>query len=156
MTAPAEVILTDDRGRGPLGHPRTPYMRFEDEDGVITLHPIPTDVTRAEALMWKRNPREAARIASSLNAAREAIRRLIAAAPYRDDSDDPDLAGGSGSRWARRHLYRIGDDSTVPPEVAAFTIWIDTSRSRWWLTWSRDPHRAGRLLIHSLVPEPAN
>jgi hypothetical protein len=44
-------------------------MRFEDEDGVITLHPIPTDVTRAEALMWKRNPREAARIASSLNAA---------------------------------------------------------------------------------------
>ena len=48
---------TDDRGRGPLGHPRTPYMRLEDEDGVITLHPIPTDVTRAEALMWKRNPR---------------------------------------------------------------------------------------------------
>lgn len=44
-------------------------MRFEDEDGVITLHPIPTDVTRAEALMWKRNPRGAARIASSLNAA---------------------------------------------------------------------------------------
>jgi hypothetical protein len=44
-------------------------MRFEDEDGVITLHPIPTDVTRAEAIMWKRNPREAARIASSLNAA---------------------------------------------------------------------------------------
>lgn len=69
MTVPAEVIITDDRGRGPLGHPRTPYMRFEDEDGVITLHPIPTDVTRAEALMWKRNPREAARIASSLNAA---------------------------------------------------------------------------------------
>jgi hypothetical protein len=69
MTALAEVILTDDRGRGPLGHPRTPYLRFEDEDGVITLHPIPTDVTRAEALMWKRNPREAARIASSLNAA---------------------------------------------------------------------------------------
>ena len=69
MTTPAEVILTDDRGRGPLGHPRTPYIRFEDEDGVITLHPIPTDVTRAEALMWKRNPREAARIASSLNAA---------------------------------------------------------------------------------------
>lgn len=71
MTAPAEVILTDDRGRGPLGHPRTPYMRLEDEDGVITLHPLPTDVTRAEALMWKRNPREAARIASSLNAASE-------------------------------------------------------------------------------------
>jgi hypothetical protein len=69
MSAPAEVILTDDRGRGPLGHPRTPYLRFEDEDGVITLHPIPTDVTRAEALMWKRNPREAARTASSLNAA---------------------------------------------------------------------------------------
>lgn len=69
MTAPAEVILTDERGRGPLGHPRTPYLRLEDDDGVITLHPIPTDVTRAEALMWKRNPREAARIASSLNAA---------------------------------------------------------------------------------------
>ena len=69
VTVPAEVILTDDRGRGPLGHPRTPYMRFEDEDGVITLHPIPTDVTRAEALMWRRNPREAARIASSLDAA---------------------------------------------------------------------------------------
>ena len=69
MTTPAEVILTDDRGRGPLGHPRTPYIRFEDEDGVITLHPIPTDVTRAEALMWKCNPFEAARIASSLKAA---------------------------------------------------------------------------------------
>jgi hypothetical protein len=49
---------------------------------------------------------------------------------------------------------RFGDDSAVPPEVIAFTIWIDTPRSRWWLTWSRDPHRAGRLLIHSLVPEP--
>jgi hypothetical protein len=72
MTAPAEVILTDERGRGPLGHARTPYIRMEDEDGVITLHPLPTDVTRAEALMWKRNPREAARIASSLNAATEA------------------------------------------------------------------------------------
>jgi hypothetical protein len=72
MTAPAEVILTDERGRGPLGHPRTPYIRMEDEDGVITLHPLPTDVTRAEALMWKRNPREAARIASSLNAATDA------------------------------------------------------------------------------------
>lgn len=69
MAGAVEVILTDDRGRGPLGHPRTPYMRFEDEDGVITLHPIPTDVTRAEALMWRRNPREAARIAASLNAA---------------------------------------------------------------------------------------
>jgi hypothetical protein len=69
MTAMPEVILTDERGRGPLGHPRTPYMRLEDEDGVITLHPLPTDVTRAEALMWKRDPREAARIASSLNAA---------------------------------------------------------------------------------------
>lgn len=87
---------------------------------------------------------------------REAIKRLIAAAPYSEDSDEPDLAGGPGSRWARRHLYRIGDDSTVPPEVAAFTIWIDTPRSRWWLTWSHDPHRAGGLLIHSLVPEPAN
>ena len=30
---------------------------------------MPTEVTRAEALLWKRNPREAARIASSLNAA---------------------------------------------------------------------------------------
>lgn len=67
VTSP-EVILTDDRGRGPLGHPRTPYMRFEDEDGVITLHPIPTDVTRAEAMMWRHNPREAARIASALDA----------------------------------------------------------------------------------------
>lgn len=36
---------------------------------MITLHPIPTDITRTEALMWKRNPREAARIASSLKAA---------------------------------------------------------------------------------------
>ncbi|GEM_PF-2197601 len=87
---------------------------------------------------------------------REAIKRLIAAAPYSEDSDEADLAGGPGSRWAKRHLYRIGDDSTVPPEVTAFTIWIDTPRRRWWLTWSHDPHRAGRLLIHSLVPEPAN
>ena len=87
---------------------------------------------------------------------REAIKRLIAAPPYSEHSDEPDLAGGPGSRWARRHLYRIGDDATVPPEVAAFTIWTDTPRSRWWLTWSRDPHRADRLLIHSLVPEPAH
>jgi hypothetical protein len=87
---------------------------------------------------------------------REAIKRLIAAAPYSEDSDDPDLVGGPGSRWARRHLYRIGDDSKVPPEVAAFTVWVDTPRTRWWLTWSRDPHRARRLLIHSLVPEPGS
>jgi len=86
---------------------------------------------------------------------REAIKRLIVAAPYREDSDDPDLAGGPGSRWARRHLYRLGDQSTVPPEVTAYTIWIDTPHSRWWLTWSRDPHRPGRLLVHSLAPEPA-
>jgi hypothetical protein len=33
------------------------------------LRPVRTDVTRAEALMWKRNPLEAARIASSLKAA---------------------------------------------------------------------------------------
>lgn len=36
---------------------------------MMYLDPIPNGVTRAEALMWKRNPREAARIASSLNAA---------------------------------------------------------------------------------------
>jgi hypothetical protein len=71
MPAPAEVIFTDDRGRGPLGHPRTPYMRFEEEDGTIVLHPIPTDVTHAEALMWKHNPREAARIASALKAVKD-------------------------------------------------------------------------------------
>jgi hypothetical protein len=69
MKVPAELIVTDDRGRGPLGHPRTPYLRFEDEDGVITLHPVASEVTRAEALAWRRSPREAARIASSLNAA---------------------------------------------------------------------------------------
>jgi hypothetical protein len=85
---------------------------------------------------------------------REAIWRLIAAVPYSEDSDDPDMVGGPGSRWARRHLYRLGDDSAIPPEVAAFTIWIDTPRTRWWLTWSRDPHRPDRLLIHSLVSEP--
>jgi hypothetical protein len=87
---------------------------------------------------------------------RDAIKRLIAEAPFREDSEDPDLVGGPGSRWARRHLYRIGDVSTVPPEVTAFTIWIDAARTRWWLTWSRDPHRADRLLILSLVPEPGN
>jgi hypothetical protein len=87
---------------------------------------------------------------------REAIRRLIAVDPYREDSDDPDLVGGPSSRWARRHLYRIGDNSAVPPDVTAYTIWINTPRTRWWLTWSRDPYRSGRLLIHSLVPEPGN
>lgn len=85
---------------------------------------------------------------------RAAIRRLIAVPPYSEDSDDPDLAGGPGSRWARRHLYRIGDDSAIPPEVTAFTVWIDTPRTRWWLTWSRDHHQEGRILIHSLVREP--
>ena len=85
---------------------------------------------------------------------REGIKRLISADPYSENSDDPDIAGGPGSRWARRHLYRLGDDSAMPPDVAAFTIWIDTPAGRWWLTWSRDPHRADRLLIHSLVPEP--
>ena len=69
MTAPAKVIITDDRGRGPLGHPRALYQRFEDEDGVITLHPVPAEAAGTEALTWRRNPREAARIASSLNAA---------------------------------------------------------------------------------------
>lgn len=85
---------------------------------------------------------------------RAAIRRLIAVPPYSEGSDDPDLAGGPGSRWARRHLYRIGDDSAIPPEVTAFTVWIDTPRTRWWLTWSRDHHQEGRILIHSLVREP--
>jgi hypothetical protein len=33
------------------------------------LRPVRTDVTRAEALIWKRNPLEAARIASSKAAA---------------------------------------------------------------------------------------
>jgi hypothetical protein len=85
---------------------------------------------------------------------RDAIMRLIAGPPYGEHGDDPDLIGGPGSRWARRHLYRPGDDSKIPPEVTAFTIWIDTPSRRWWLTWSRDPYRAGRLLIHSLVPGP--
>jgi hypothetical protein len=86
---------------------------------------------------------------------REAIKRLISGDPYSQHSNDPDIAGGPGSRWARRHLYRLGDDSAIPSEIAAFTIWIDTPGGRWWLAWSRDPHRADRLLIHSLVPEPA-
>jgi hypothetical protein len=85
---------------------------------------------------------------------REAIRRLIATAPYSEDSLDPDLAGGPGSRWARRHLYRLGDNGAIPPEVTAFTVWVDTPRTRWWLTWSRDPHQEGRILIHSLVRAP--
>jgi hypothetical protein len=85
---------------------------------------------------------------------REAIRRLIASPPHREDSSDPDLAGGPGSRWARRHLYRLGDDSAIPPEVTAFTVWVETPRTRWWLTWSRDPHRGRRILIHSLVCAP--
>src|SRR5215469_1235252 len=85
---------------------------------------------------------------------REALRRLIAVSPYSEDSGDPDLVGGPGSRWARRHLYRLGDDSAIPPEVTAFTVWIDTPRTRWRLTWSRDHHQEGRILIHSLVREP--
>src|SRR6266566_2984756 len=85
---------------------------------------------------------------------REVIKRLTAVPPYQEDSDDPDLDGGPSSRWARRHLYRLGDDSAVPPQVTAFTIWIDTPRARWWLTWSHDPNRADRLLIHSLAPAP--
>jgi hypothetical protein len=85
---------------------------------------------------------------------REAIRRLVAVPPYSEDSGDPDLAGGPGSRWARRHLYRLGDNSAVPPEATAFTVWVDTPSTRWWLTWSRDPHQAGRILIHSLVRAP--
>ena len=44
-------------------------MQFEDQDGVNTMQLIPTYVTHTEALMWKRNPQEAARIASSLKAA---------------------------------------------------------------------------------------
>lgn len=87
---------------------------------------------------------------------RGAIVRLIAAPPFSEDADDPDLAGGPGSRWARRHLYRLGDDATIPAELAAFTIWIDTPRDRWWLTWSRDPDHKERLLIHSLVRAPAS
>jgi len=85
---------------------------------------------------------------------RDAIRRLIAVSPYSEDSGDPDLAGGPRSRWARRHLYRLGDDSAIPAEVTAFTVWVDTPRTRFWLTWSRDPHQEGRILIHSLVRAP--
>lgn len=87
---------------------------------------------------------------------REAIKRLIAAPPYDEHSDDPDLVGGPGSRWARRHLYRLGAESAIPPQVTAFTIWIDTPSVRWWLTWSHDPARQDRLLIHSLVPSPSS
>lgn len=87
---------------------------------------------------------------------RETIRRLIAAPSYSEHDDDPDLAGGPGSRWARRHLYRLGDESAIPLQVTAYTIWIDTPRSRWWLTWSYDPVRPGRLLIHSLALAPGN
>jgi len=86
---------------------------------------------------------------------REAIKRLIAASPYHEDSGDPDLAGGPGSRWARRHLYRF-DGSRVPRDTTAFTIWISTPARRWWLTWSRDPHRADRLLVYSLTPSPGD
>ena len=119
---------------------------YADKDDLIDGHP-PAQI--AYAALKEAGGAEYARV-------REAIKRLIAVAPYSEDSDDPDLAGGPGSRWARRHLYRLGDDSAIPPEVAAFTIWTDTSRSRWWLTWSRDPHHADRLLIHSLVPEPGS
>lgn len=119
---------------------------YADKDDLIDGRP-PAQI--AYAALKEAGGAEYARV-------REAIKRLIAVAPYSEDSDDPDLAGGPGSRWARRHPYRVGDDSAIPPEVAAFTIWIDTSRSRWWLTWSRDPHHADRLLIHSLVPEPGS
>jgi hypothetical protein len=119
---------------------------YADKDDLIDGRP-PAQI--AYAALKEAGGAEYARV-------REAIKRLIAVAPYSEDSDDPDLAGGPGSRWARRHLYRVGDDSAIPPEVAAFTIWIDTSRSRWWLTWSRDLHHADRLLIHSLVPEPGS
>lgn len=87
---------------------------------------------------------------------RDSIRRLIASPPFSEDADDPDLAGGPGSRWARRHLYRLGDDGTIPAEITAFTIWVDTPRNRWWLTWSRDPDQNDRLLIHSLVRAPGS
>ena len=55
---------------------------------LVTVAPIealwiPTDVTRAEAVLWKRNPREAARIASALNAA--ATDSGVAADPAADD-----------------------------------------------------------------------
>ena len=119
---------------------------YADKDDLIDGHP-PAQI--AYAALKEAGGVEYARM-------RDAIKRLIAVAPYNQDSDDPDLAGGPGRRWARRHRYRFGDDSAIPPEVAAFTIWIDTSRRRWWLTWSRDPHRADRLLIHSLVPEPGS
>jgi hypothetical protein len=85
---------------------------------------------------------------------RDAIKRLIAAPPYSESNDDPDLVGGPGSRWARRHLYRFGSESSLPPDVTAFTIWINTPQRRWWLTWSRDPREAKRLLIYSLTPAP--
>jgi len=119
---------------------------YADKDDLIDGRPPAQTVYAA--------PKEAG--GAEYERVREAIKRLIAAPPYREHIDDPDLIGGPGSRWARRHLYRIGDDSRVPPEVTAFTIWIDTPRTRWWLTWSRDPHRPGRLLIHSLVPEPGD
>lgn len=85
---------------------------------------------------------------------RDAIKRLIAVAPYTEEGDNPDMVGGPGSRWARQHLYRLGDDSAVPAEVTAYTIWITTPVRRWWLTWARDPHQARRLLMYSLCSAP--
>jgi hypothetical protein len=63
-------------GHHPLGLPyardvrsvcEAPGPRFNEF--MTHLRPVRTDVTRAEALTWKRNPLEAARIASSLKAA---------------------------------------------------------------------------------------
>jgi hypothetical protein len=46
---------------------RHPILR--SNESMTHLRPVRTGVTRAEALMWKRNPLEAARVASSLKAA---------------------------------------------------------------------------------------
>lgn len=86
---------------------------------------------------------------------RDAIKRLIAAYPFSEGNDDPDLDGGPGSRWARRHLYRT-DAGGSPPEVTAYTVWIDAPGRRWWLTWAHDPENSRRLLIYSLAPAPGD
>lgn len=84
---------------------------------------------------------------------RDTIKRLIAAPPFSEVSEDPELVGGPGSRWARRHLYRL-DPGNSSSAATAFTIWINTPGRRWWLTWARDPQDQKRILIYSLTPAP--
>ena len=106
--------------------------------------------TRYEALFASAlQPSDSPTASMTAEAISSAIRKFgvrgCAGRMAQEFGDHPDAAA-SRMRWVLLLAQMTPDGASAP----------ETSRTRWWLKWSRDPHRPGRLLIHSLVPEPGN